>query len=391
MTLARDLEIIVETVLWRDPAFRRVDKAALSRCLDAAGHCALEGRTEAFLLSAMRLLALAENGHTRLIPNDAIAVHPLRLVSFGAAIHLVGTAPGVSAPRGAVIAVNGRPTARIEAAASDILAGTRQRKRVIGAMLLAWPYALASLGCSSADDTNVYRVQREDGQITDFEVSHTHTVPASSLYPKNEHGRVDPAWAPNSFAEIRDWPGLGLSILLPSFFDPSGDALQAAIARAADQVNATPKTSLVIDVRGNTGGDFLKTLPLIDAIAETESPRVLVLVDKFTFSAAIVFVAILKHRLGGRLRLIGEEVGDALRFFAEGGSLQLPVSGAVIRYSSAFHDWETGTRDETTPAEIARQLVPAGALDMDWTWTANPMTQSTDGAVYRDVLMEFSG
>lgn len=62
-------------------------------------------------------------------------------------------------------------------------------------------------------------------------------------------------------------------------------------------------------------------MPLIDAISEgAQDRRVGVLVDKFTFSAAIVFVAILKHRLGARLKLIGEEMGDGLTFFAEGGN-----------------------------------------------------------------------
>ena len=114
------------------------------------------------------------------------------------------------------------------------------------------------------------------------------------------------------------------------------------------------------------------------------------LVDKFTFSAAIVFAAILKHRLGRRLILIGEDMGDALTFFAEGGLFELPTSGAVVRYSTAFHDWETGTSDETTPAEIARHIVPAGALEVDWTWSRDPTTEDAQ-AFYRQVHESLSG
>ena len=86
------------------------------------------------------------------------------------------------------------------------------------------------------------------------------------------------------------------------------------------------------------------------------------LVDKFTFSAAIVFVAILRYQLGRKLKIVGEKMGDGLRFFAEGGLIELPASGAVVRYSSALHDWETGSADQTTPPDIARQLVPV----IDW-------------------------
>lgn len=51
-------------------------------------------------------------------------------------------------------------------------------------------------------------------------------------------------------------------------------------------------------------------MPLIDAISRgSEDRRVGLLVDKFSFSAAVVFAAILKDRLGERLVLIGEEMG----------------------------------------------------------------------------------
>ena len=98
----------------------------------------------------------------------------------------------------------------------------------------------------------------------------------------------------------------------------------------------------------------------------------MVLVDKFTFSAAIVFVAILKHRLGQKIIIIGEEMGDGLRFYAEGDLEKLPFSGAHVRYSSALHDWETGKPDDTTPATIARTLLPAGQVLPDVYWVQDP-------------------
>lgn len=99
------------------------------------------------------------------------------------------------------------------------------------------------------------------------------------------------------------------------------------------------------------------------------------LVDTVIFSAAIVFVAILKHRLGARLKLIREEMGDGLTFFAEGGTIDLTSCGAVVRYSSAFHAWAGGRVDDTTPNEIAEEIVPAGTLELDRVWIA----QSDDG------------
>ncbi|MBC7150932.1 MAG: peptidase S41 [Rhizobium sp.] len=386
MSLTQDLEKILETVLPTDPSFRRIEQAMIDSCICDTRRYALEGSKEAFLFSAMRLLALPDNGHTRLIPNDSISVLPLRFVSVGTEVQLTDTALETTAPRGELIAVNGTPVGQIEAAAETFLAGTPQRKRVIGPILLAWPFALAHLGFSSKENTTEYRVKDENGQITDLKVENWQTVPASMLYPRNEHGKADPAWKPQGFAEIKDWQGLGLSIVLPSFFDPSRRALPNAISGAAEHVRTCLNKNLLIDVRGNAGGDFLQTMPLIDAISEYASRQVAVLVDKFTFSAAIVFVAILKHRLGRRLKLIGEEMGDGSMFFAEGGLLDLPISGAAVRYSSAFHDWENGTSDETTPAEIARQMVPAGKLDVDWEWIVRSSTENAQGAFCRQVL-----
>ncbi len=390
MSLTEDLKQILETALATDPSFQRIEKSVIDSCISETRRYALEGSTDAFLLSAMRLMALPDNGHTRLIPNDAISVLPLRFVSVGRSVHVIGAAPGVSVPQGELIAVNGAGLGQIEAAAANFLAGTRQRKRVIGPILLAWPYALSRLGFSSNDGTTEYRVRDENGQLTNLKLENGHTVPASTLYPRNEHGKADPAWEPESFVEIQDWQELGLTIALPSFYDPSETALSKAISDAADRVCTCTNKTLLIDVRGNTGGDFILTMPLIDVISQSAIQQVVVLVDKFTFSAAIVFVAILKHRLGNRLILIGEEMGDGLTFFAEGGLFDLPTSGAVVRYSSAFHDWRNGTSDETTPPEIAQHIVPAGALNLDREWVERPTGWDAQGAFYQRVLKSVS-
>ncbi|WP_425084941.1 hypothetical protein [Ruegeria profundi] len=235
-----------------------------------------------------------------------------------------------------------------------------------------------------------YRVQDENGQIANLKLANELTVPGSILYPRNEHGKADPAWEPKTFVEIQDWQELGLSIVLPSFFDPNESALPKAISAAVERVCAGLTKTLLIDVRGNTGGDFCLAMPLIDAISQSASSQVVVIVDKFTFSAAIVFVAILKHRLGKRLKLVGEEMGDGLTFYAEGGLLELTASGAVVRYSSAFHDWKNGTSDETTPPEIARQIVPAEALSLDLEWIAWPTAVDANVAFYQQVLKRVS-
>ncbi len=388
MSLEKDLEHIVETIVPVDPSFRSVDPLHLRRCIDHARHTAMTNCKEGFILAAMRLLALPGNGHTRLIPTAAISVLPVRFVALGHAVHLVGSSPKYAEiTKGELRAVNGVPISELEAAADAYLAGTTQRKRVVSPILWAWPFALARLGVPSKDDKTEFQVQRVDGQIVDEVISNTQLVPASIVYPRNEHGHVDPDWTPDSYVQISRVSDRGFSISLPSFFDPSESALPAAIEQAADHVRSHPKSSFVLDVRGNTGGNFLFIMPLIDVLAENaKNRRVAVLVDKFTFSAAIVFVAILKHRLAGQLTIHGEVMGDGLTFFAEGGLVTLPGCGAEVRYSTAFHDWAHGRTDKTTPPEIANQIVPVGDLSIDREWVEDPGGARSGLASYRKIL-----
>jgi hypothetical protein len=114
MSLMQDLEKILDTVLPIDPSFRRIEPAMIDRCMYDTRRYALEGSKEAFLFSAMRLLALPDNGHTRLIPNDSISVLPLRFVSVETGVQLTDTALETTVPRGDLIAVNGYPLARLK-------------------------------------------------------------------------------------------------------------------------------------------------------------------------------------------------------------------------------------------------------------------------------------
>ncbi len=362
MTFTADFQVITDTVLAQDPSFRAVPASALDRCLKATQRAAGAGDKHAFLLSAMRLLALAGNGHTRLIPNDAIKVLPLRLVTLGSQVWRAED--GRFTAR--LVALNGRPIADIWAAGLPYLAGPPQRQRVIGSILLVWPEALAHLGFADPAAPITYSFQTADGTTTDLHMNPTDRVPAATLYPIGEHGRADPSPTPARFLDIADRGRHGRTLTLPSFFDPGNLGLAEAIDQAAQQVTAQPDTPILLDLRGNTGGNFRTTLPLIDALAQGDPTRpVAALVDKFTFSAAIVFVALLRDRLGAALQVVGEEMGDRLTFYAEGGTTPLGTSGAAIRYSTAFHDWAGGTADPTTPPEIRKHLVAVGALAID--------------------------
>ena len=114
-------------------------------------------------------------------------------------------------------------------------------------------------------------------------------------------------------------------------------------------VSRRPKYAIV-DLRLNQGGNLFITVLFTQALPRLLPPdgRVFVLVGRATFSAALVTAAMLKANGGNRTVLIGETMGDADRFWAEGGNMTLPHSKIEVRYCDGFHDWAAGCTDLDT-------------------------------------------
>ncbi|AZQ67546.1 peptidase S41 [Silicimonas algicola] len=332
---SRDLAGIREALI-RDRAMAGV---ASELVLEGMGRVeAAVGDCEDMMLEAMRLFALAGNGHTRLIPNAAAKVYPLRLVWSGQGLW--------SCPEARrVVSVNGVCVEELHDRLGDYLAGTSARRRVIGGLPLVWSPALERLGVAKRGEPVTYRFTK-GRNVT---VRETDRIRALVHYPVGEQGYPTPGRDPYR-------PRQGV-LRLDSF---SSDPVSVASRlQRADEMLERHKGPLVVDLRGNPGGDFIRHLPILDRIEAFGRP-VTVLVDRFTFSAAIVFAALCRARL--EARVVGEEMGDGLQFHAEGDTLTLPECGAAVRHSDAWHDWETGRATLGTPPVIAKQMRACGRL-----------------------------
>lgn len=104
----------------------------------------------------------------------------------------------------------------------------------------------------------------------------------------------------------------------------------------------------VLDLRFNSGGDYHMVRPFI---AQMESHlegkgNFYVILGNGTFSAGIITAALAKHTFGSKTKFVGEAVGDALQFWADGGSpFILPNSKIQLRIWTAYHDWKNGCTD----------------------------------------------
>ncbi len=387
------MDILGQIVRGRDPSFGEVEPRQIDEHLRRLDDLARAEDKEAFLLAAMRLFALAGNGHTRIIPNPAINAAPLRFVCLGDAYWLTA-APAEYAEfiDCRLTQVNGHPLEHLMGQFAPLLAGTPARRQAIGNIMLAWPAALATVGASGDRNSIRYEFDCNAGSVRTVEVRIDDAHSAQALYPTWETGFLQPGcddYAPRTVGrDHADANRRPIRLRLRDFAPSPEGEVETHIARARQAVLDDPQAGLIIDCRGNPGGDFLKTLPLVTTLRNAwRGSACIALVDKFTFSAAIVFVALLKAHLADRVRIVGEPMGDRTRFFAEGDTIELPATKALVRYSTGFHDWQTGSPTPLTPPEIAEHMIAAGDLCPDIVVRSTaPQVRSGDDPVLATAL-----
>ena len=130
--------------------------------------------------------------------------------------------------------------------------------------------------------------------------------------------------------------------------DPDGFRQVAQDAFAA--VDAYRDAALVVDLRGNDGGDERVIAPLLAGIETRRlgaAGRLWVLTDARTFSSATGNAWSLRQ-LGARLA--GEPTGDGVDGWGEVERLTLPNSGIVVQYATRF--WRRAGSEEPLEPDL---------------------------------------
>jgi len=117
---------------------------------------------------------------------------------------------------------------------------------------------------------------------------------------------------------------------------------------------------LVIDMRQNGGGDFLKgrkhlIQPLKKRASLDEKGKLFVIVGRQTFSAAMVNA--IDFRKETHALLVGEPIGERPNSYSENDEMTLPNSRLVVSYSTEYYKF----LDEDLPA-----VLPDQRIDPDW-------------------------
>src|SRR5262249_55320749 len=114
-----------------------------------------------------------------------------------------------------------------------------------------------------------------------------------------------------------------------------------------------PEAALIVDLRFNTGGNLEVGKKMMQQLEQASASRkVYVITGRATFSAGLYHAVQWKH--WGKAVFVGEEAGDDLEFFSEGGNILLPNSKLTVHFANARHCYSA--RSKTPSSECLEDL-----------------------------------
>jgi hypothetical protein len=120
--------------------------------------------------------------------------------------------------------------------------------------------------------------------------------------------------------------------------DAQGHEIAPFVKRVRDEIEMTHPKNLILDLRFDIGGNIDETRDLACAMAANVRGRIYVLIGPYTFSAGIVMAAATKHDGGDRVTIVGDNVGDRLRWWSEGKTVCLPNSRYCLHVTTGLWD-----------------------------------------------------
>jgi hypothetical protein len=323
-------------------------------------------------VALMQVIALADNGHTRMQPlaDEGTWLVPLRVTHFAEGFFVMRSAPAYRDMLGGrVESIDGVPFDQVLARLETLRGGVEGFRRENAADFIVVQDLLYGLGIATDPRASVWTVRLPDGRL----LSHTLiTMPSRQaeelaygvrwLSPEPAKG-VEAGWTTyrpaaggvpetwrdfdNHFRRFAAAGGCTQVVRLQDIGDTDGQRISPFLAETETAFKAHPPCAVIVDLRGDTGGDYTNSWHFTRALPSLVTPGgpIIVLTDSHTFSAAITTAAFIKDAGGGRIKIVGEPVGDRLSFFSEGGRACLPNLKVCVNYQTAKHDYAQACND----------------------------------------------
>ena len=321
---------------------------------------------EAFVLRAMEITALADNGHTAIgeyaWQKNTPRV-PVRAYPFADGLHILRARTENADLLGArVDAIDGRPVEEVFQGLRRYAGGNDAHRRTRLLPLLESPAFLAEAGLARERHALTYSGVLADGRPFERRIEaedRDRAAPVAGserlLFPSDPAGALHmssffplDAALPVSLQErtrlftVATLPSNGLYVALRDNLGNDGESLPAFLAGVLERCARDKPAFVVVDFRMDGGGNYTLSHPYVVALAELvrDKGRLYALTSNWTFSAAITTVAALKTFARGHVTIVGEPVGDRLDFWAEGGALPLPNIPANAYYETGRHVYD---------------------------------------------------
>ena len=317
-------------------------------------------------VSLMQTIALADNGHSSMFDGDSsstplMLVEPVRVTPFSDGFYVMrAKQPYGALLGGRVMAIDGVPFDKVLKELMTLQGGTDAWRREQAADFIVKQDILYGLGIAHDPQMSSWTVVQPDGHAvtallhasplrgtTAFESLHwlsPKLLPAGKnwLSYSPAAGRLPESLQEydHHFALIQVPNSCAVDIRLQKIHDSDGQEILPFLEAAESTLKAHPPCAAIVDLRGDTGGDFFNTerfSHILPRLVVGTGP-IYVLTDGQTFSAAIVTTAFLKDAGGNRVKIVGEPVGDRLAFYSEGPRACLPNSNLCFYYQIAKHD-----------------------------------------------------
>lgn len=357
---------------------------ALDRSFSPAARATAEGRVAALKslpealpspklqVALMQVMALADNGHSRVdaTVDQRTLILPLRLTRFADGFYVMrAAAPYRDMLGGRVDSIDGQAIDEILPQLNTLRGGVEGFRRENAAVFVVVQDLLYGLGLVADPMASTWTVTLPDGRVV------TRRLEAYRLRPGDELPDGDRWLSPESAKGAeKDWIALrprsgevpetwrdfgehfrlfsaahscAQVVRLQNIADADGQKIAPFLASTEAALAANPPCAIILDLRGDGGGDYTKTWHFAHALPGLLAPggHIFILTDPLTFSAAITTAAFVKDAGGDRVTIIGEPVGDRLSFFSEGGTGCLPNLKVCVHYQTGKHDYRHACND----------------------------------------------
>lgn len=406
-----ELAIVGREYVDKAPSFDAAARRRAHAIIDRTARQAERLTDQQYLLALTEIPAQADNGH------DSLAVGPsplrpdvrlpLRTVWFGERLFVSRAAPAQEDLVGGEVLRLGRlTTSQFARVLARYQGGKSQFRRDDLVWLTHNPAMLAAAGVTSSGERTPIDVRLPGGKVVSRVLK---PLPAdrmpSIIYPAGWlsatlsadeqrmgwHAAGNPAvpfylQEPDRLFRTVELPDIAaLYVQFRINFDFGEEKIAPFVAGVEAHLRNNPPRNLVLDLRLDTGGDNTQNRELMRSIARLVPGRIFVITGQHTFSAGIATLAAIIHDGGGKVTVVGDEVGDRYHWWSEReADLCLPHSKACFNRQVGYWNLYDGcvgkpgcfsdqfdVRVKTIEPAVYRPFTPADWLAgrdaaMDW-------------------------